>query len=42
MKFKEDVPALNKHHFYIKTVLVLIANRHIFGTVKLNLVMPVH
>ena len=42
MKLKEDVPVLNKHHFCIKTVLVLTVNRHIFGTVKLNLVMLVH
>lgn len=42
MKSKEDVPVLSKHHFCIKTVLVLTASRHIFGTVKLNLVMHVH
>lgn len=42
MKSKEDVPVLSKHHFCIKTTLVLTANRHIFGTVKPNLVMHVH
>lgn len=40
IKFKENALALSKHLFCTKILLVLIANRHIFGTSKLDLAMP--
>lgn len=42
IKLKEDAHVLSKLHTYIKTVLVLIANHHISGTVKPNHVTLVH